>query len=380
MWKIPLFDLDYDDRELNAVKEVIESKWLTSGPKTSEFENAFQNFLGNDVYAIAVSSCTAAIHLAIACLRLEDDDEIIISGLSFVAALNIVELNRLKPIPADCKSFADWNVSVDDIKNKITSKTRAVLIVHFAGHPCDMDAICELCKEHKLKLIEDVAHAIGAEYKNQKCGTFGDIACFSFFSNKNLSVGEGGMIVTRHKNIYDDAKLLRSHGMTSLTVDRYEGRTISYDVIEPGFNYRIDEIRSALGIVQLSKLKENNKKRKALVEYYIKKLKNCEEITIPWKTLPKHINSSYHIFPILLPKDINRTKLVDHLKELGIQTSIHYPAYNKFSHYKKVLNENLTIADEISERVLTLPLYPGLTKENIDTVCNSIIEYIKDSV
>ena len=379
MWKIPLFDLDYDDRELKAVTEVIQSRWLTSGPKTREFENAFQKFLGDDVHAIAVANCTAALHLALACLNLKKDDEVIISGLSFVAALNMVVVNNLKPILADSKSFTDWNVSVEDIKNKITPKTKAVIIVHFAGYPCDMDEICQLCEEKKLILIEDVAHAIGAEYKNQKCGTFGDIACFSFFSNKNLSVGEGGMIVTRHKKYYDDMKLLRSHGMSSMTVDRYEGRTISYDVIQPGFNYRLDEIRSALGIVQLSKLIDCNKKRKMLVEYYIENLKDCTEITVPWNTAPEYIESSYHIFPVLLPKQMDRTKLVNHLKELGIQTSIHYPAYDQFSHYRKVFDKPLTIADEISERVLTLPLYPGLTKEDIDTVCNAIISYIEDS-
>jgi len=202
MWKIPLFDLNYDENETNAVLKVLSSKWLTTGQKTQEFEDKFSQYLGKDVFSVAVSSCTAALHMALLANNIKVGDEVIISSLTFVACLNVVQLVGATPVCADSKSFHDWNVSPEDIKKKITPKTKAIIIVHYAGYPCDMDEICKIAESNKLVLIEDVAHAVGAEYKGKKCGTLGHIGCFSFFSNKNLSTGEGGMIVTKDKDLY----------------------------------------------------------------------------------------------------------------------------------------------------------------------------------
>lgn len=376
MWEIPLFDLDYGQQERNAVLEVLESKWLSSGEKTQKFESNFSEYLGNNSLCTTVSSATAALHIALLIAKIKEDDEVIISGLTFVADANVVTMCKAIPIFADVNSLEDWNPSVEDIKSKVTDKTKAIIVVHFAGYPIeDMDELVSFCKEKNIYLIEDVAHAVGASYDGEKCGTFGDMACFSFFSNKNLSTGEGGMFVTKDAEFDKQARLLRSHGMTSMTIDRHEGKTISYDVIQPGLNYRMDEIRCALGLIQLSKLDGNNQKRKELVEYYINKLSDkLPQVLIPFtKSIEKTI-PSYHIFPILLPEGINRINVMEKLKAKGIQTSIHYPAFKDFTFYSSFCNETLKYADEISSRVLTLPLYPELTLKMIDKVIIALKE------
>jgi dTDP-4-amino-4,6-dideoxygalactose transaminase len=380
MWKIPLFDLDYDEREQKAVQEVLESKWLSSGKKTAEFESEFSNYLDEGVRSTAVSSATAALHISLLIAGIAEGDEVIVPGLTFVADANVVTMLNAIPVFYDVKSLENWNPSLDNIKSRVTIKTKAIIVVHFAGYPIeDIVEIVSFCKEKNIILIEDVAHAVGASYRNQKCGTFGDMSCFSFFSNKNLSTGEGGMFVTKSKEYSEKAKLFRSHGMTSMTIDRHEGRTISYDVVQPGLNYRIDELRCALGLVQLSKLDANNQKRETLVKYYIGELnKKVPSIIIPFSKISDKTISSYHIFPILLPIDCNRIEIMNKLKEKKIQTSLHYPSFKDFTFYAKYCDYELKNADKISKRVITLPLYPDLTTFMIDIVINSIKEIINE--
>lgn len=379
MWKIPLFDLNYGEEEKKAVNEVLESKWLSSGIKTKEFESSFASFLGNNSFATGVSSATAALHISLLIANVKKNDEVIISGLTFVADANVVRMLDAIPVFCDVNSLENWNPSISDIKTKVTSKTKAIIVVHFAGYPIeDIDEIVTFCKEKKIVLIEDVAHAIGASYKNKMCGTFGDMSCFSFFSNKNLSTGEGGMFVTNNEEFNNKARLYRSHGMTSMTIDRHEGKTISYDVIQPGLNYRIDEIRCALGLVQLEKLKMNNNKREIIVKRYIQGIKNkIPSVTIPFVNMSKNSKSSFHIFPILLPLGTSRVKVISHLKEKGIQTSIHYPSFKDFSYYSKYCTYELKNADKICKRVLTLPLYSNMTVDMVDEVIDSLSEIIK---
>ena len=358
--------------------DVLQNKWLSMGPKTNEFERNFAEYLAGNVRCCAVSSCTAALHMALLIAGVSPEDEVILSGLTFIAALNIVTFVGATPVLADSKSLNDWNVSPKDVARKITPQTKAVIVVHYAGYPCDMDELTTLCAEKNLVLIEDVAHAVGAEYKGKKCGTFGDIACFSFFSNKNLSVGEGGMFVTPHEEFAEKAQLYRSHGMTSTTIDRHKGKFLSYDVVQPGLNYRIDEIRSALGIVQLEKLDFNNKRRGKLVREYIQRFELLEEIVIPWKNLMSDRTSSYHIFPILLPDHISKSEFMGFLKGKGIQTSIHYPAFGQFSFYQNRVKERLDMAEEISKRVVTLPLFPGMTVDSVYYVVDAVIEFFRN--
>jgi dTDP-4-amino-4,6-dideoxygalactose transaminase len=377
MWKVQLFKLNYDEREPNAVKDVVDSGWITMGEKTKEFEKEFSTMLRNDVNCTAVSSATAALHMSLLALGVKEGDEVIIPALTFVADINVVRIVGATPVLADCDSYNDWNISASSIEKVITPKTKAVIAVHFAGYPCQMDEIIELCKNKNIALIEDCAHAPGATYKNQAVGTFGDFGCFSFFTNKNLSVGEGGMLTTNDKELDQQAKYFRSHGMTALTLDRHKGRAITYDVAQSGLNYRIDEMRSALGLIQLEKLPAANAHRKLLVEKYIKRLSDVKNISIPFLNL-ENIESAYHIYPILLNKDIDRISLIGKLKDDGIQSSIHYPAFKDFTAFKDIGLNSAPIAEDIATRELTLPLYPTMSIEEVDLVCDSLIKNLKN--
>jgi len=371
MWKVQLFKLNYDEKESKAVKDVVESGWLTMGEKTKEFESQFSNMLGKDVKSTAVSNGTAALHMALLGLDIKEGDEVIIPALTFVADINVVKIVGATPILADCGSYDDWNITAESIEKVITPKTKALILVHFAGFPCQMDEIMTLCKENNIAIIEDCAHAPGAKYKNQSCGTFGKYGCFSFFTNKNLSVGEGGMITTCDNDLAQQSQYFRSHGMTALTLDRHKGRAITYDVAQFGLNYRIDEMRSSLGLVQLAKLENANNQRKILVERYVKNLKDIQNISIPFLDLA-NIEPVYHIFPILLNKGLNRIEIITKLKEDGIQSSIHYPAFQDFTAFKDIGLNSAPIAEDISTRELTLPLYPTMTLEEVNLVCDSL--------
>lgn len=378
MWTIPLFDLNYDYREEKAVIEVLRSKWLTSGPKTDQFENLFTEYLGDGIHSVACSSGTAALHMALMIAGIMPNDEVILPGLTFVADLNVVMMAGAVPVLADCNSVEDWNISPDDAASKITPRTKALVVVHYAGYPCEMDKMVQLCKKNNIVLIEDVAHAIGATYRGHKCGTIGDIGCFSFFSNKNLSVGEGGMLVASNKEAAEKSKLLRSHGMTSMTIERHSGAKQSYDVLMPGLNYRIDELRSALGIIQLQKLDSANRKREEIVQKYLHRLKNVDEISVPFQNPDPLLKPSYHIFPVLLSEETHRADLRNFLRKNGIQTSIHYPAFSHFTYYKNIIKDQVENAETIAKRVMTLPLFPSMTYAQVDTVVDAIVEFIND--
>jgi dTDP-4-amino-4,6-dideoxygalactose transaminase len=371
MWKVQLFKLNYDEREPQAVKDVVEGGWITMGEKSKEFEDNFATMLGDDVNCTAVSSATAALHMSLLALGIKEGDEVIIPAQTFVADINVVRMVGATPILADCESYEDWNISARSIEKVMTSKTKAVIILHFAGYPCQMDEIMALCKEKDVALIEDCAHAPGAKYKGQSVGTFGEYGAFSFFTNKNLSVGEGGMLTTKDKELDQQAKYFRSHGMTVLTLDRHKGRAITYDVAQSGLNYRIDEMRSALGLIQLDKLEDANAQRKVLVERYVERLSNTKELSIPFLNL-KDIESVYHIFPILLDANIDRIALIGKLKEDGIQSSIHYPAFKDFTAFKDIGLNEAAIAEDIATRELTLPLYPTMSLDEVDLVCDSL--------
>ncbi len=374
MWKVQLFKLNFDGRECEAVAAVLESGWLTMGERITDFESEFSNYLGNGVQSLAVANGTAALHMALLALDIEPEDEVIIPALTFVADANSVKLVGAKPVLADCANLDDWNMSVESIERCITPKTKAVMVVHYAGYPCDMPAIVELCRKRGLKLIEDVAHAPGATVGGRSCGTWGDIGCYSFFSNKNLSIGEGGMVTSCNPDLLQRLRYLRSHGMTTLTLDRHKGRAITYDVAEPGLNYRMDEMRAAIGLVQLDKLPAGNARRKELTERYRHNLADSG-IAIPFANLQVDHVSAYHILPVLLPVETERNAVVEGLKAEGIQSSIHYPPFWSFTAYAgQFSSADAPIATAICDRELTLPLFPTMTDEEVDLVTTSLRE------
>lgn len=369
-YKIPLFDLNFDEKEEQAVLKTLRSKWISTGPKTVEFETLFAQIIKTK-YAVAVSNCTVALHLALKLLGIGENDEVICPSLTFVATVNAIRYVGAIPVFADISSFEDLTINPDDIKKKIGPKTRAIIVMHYGGFACNMEAITAIAGKHNLKIIEDACHGPLSEYKGKKLGTIGDIGCFSFFSNKNISTGEGGMLITSQTELYAKAKLLRSHGMTSLSYERSKGHSTSYDVIELGYNYRMDDIRASIGIVQLDKLKNDLKNRERIRDYYIERLSGIKGLITPFKNY-SYFSSNY-IFPVILENStvIKRDGVREKLAEAGIQTSVHYPAVHRFSIYKEY-NTKLPVTDYVTDNQITLPMFAALTTEQIDFICDSL--------
>lgn len=374
MWNVQLFKLNYDERERQAVNEVLDSAWITMGQKTLDFEDAYCRMLGQGAKGLAVSSGTAALHMALLALGIREGDEVITPALTFIADQNVVTMTGARNVLADITSFDDWAVSPSDIESRITERTKAVMIVHYAGFACDMDAICDICRRHGLRLIEDCAHTPGATYKGRHLGTFGDVSAFSFFTNKNLSVGEGGMVVTRDEDLLRKLRGLRSHGMSQPSFDRYKGRAISYDIEMPGLNYRIDEMRAALGLVQLEKLPEANRRRTELVRCYYSLLDGMKGVSVPFRQFSRG-TPNFHIMPVMLEENIDRMEVIESMKADGIQTSIHYPEIQSFSAYEGSVNPT-PIAQQVCRRELTLPLYSTMTDEEVGMVCDALLKGI----
>lgn len=370
-WKVPLFDLHFGQEEQIAVNEVLDSKWISSGGKTAEFEQKFAAMTGAD-YAVAVNSGTAALHLAVLGLDIGPGDEVIVPSLTFAATANAIYYTGAKPVFADISSIDDLTISPQDIEKKITPRTKAIMVMHYGGFTCAMDEIMEIAKQGNLAVIEDAAHAPGATYKGRKLGTIGAVGAFSFFSNKNITTAEGGMVVTNDSKIAEKAKLLRSHGMTTSSYDRAKGHATSYDIYQVGYNYRLDDIRAAIGLVQLNRLGEDLSRRKILALRYHQLLKSFEGLTVPFED--KIETSSNYILPVVLNNStpIKRDDLRTVLEqEYGVQTSIHYPAVHRFTHYNDGLT-HLPVTDYVVANEITLPLYYTMTEEQVEYVCESV--------
>jgi dTDP-4-amino-4,6-dideoxygalactose transaminase len=364
-WQVPLADLDYGPEEERAVLDVIQSQWLTMGAVTKEFEARFADFVGAK-HALAVSNGTVALHLACVASGLGPGDEAIAPALTFVASANAIVYTGADVRFADILGPENLNISPERIEAQRSPRTKAILVVHYGGYACHMDEILAIADQHDLAVIEDAAHAPGVRWNGKALGTWGDVGCFSFFSNKNLATGEGGMVVTNRDDIAEKIQLLRSHGMTSLTWDRHQGHAYSYDVVDLGYNYRIDELRSALGLAQLEKLPANNARREEITERYWDAFESCA-LELPYK----HADcpSAYHIFPALLPEGVNRKAFIDHLRDAGVQTSIHYPPIHQFQYYRSRFPYcSLPRTEAVARREITLPLFPGMTDEQIELV------------
>lgn len=376
-WRYPLSDIDLGKEEEREVLKVLRSRWLSTGPVTESFEQAFSEYLGGG-YCIAVSNGTAALHLALASLDIQRGDEVILPSLTFVATASAVLYTGATPVFADVCGENNLNISPEDIERKITAKTKAILVVHYAGQPCRMPAISEIARAHGLYLVEDAAHAPGAE-SQKKLGTIGEAGCFSFFSNKNMVTGEGGMVFTPDKHRADKIRKMRSHGIGRLSWDKYLGHASSYDIDCIGYNYRITEIQSALGLVQLQKLDRLNQKRKALIECYKEELEGVDHILIPFKE--NEGRPSNHILPVLMAKGKDglvlfpRDQLMKELAGYGIQTSIHYPPVHLFTLYRQRVGCKkgmLPVTEDVSQRELTLPLHPLMHENDVRWIAGKI--------
>lgn len=373
---IPLFDLNYGQEEEEAVLRVLRSKWLTMGGEVEAFEQEFADFCGVR-HALAVSSGTTALHLANIVADVMPGSEVICPSLTFAATANAIIYTGGIPVFADIASLSDWTISPEQIAKKITKDTKAIVVMHYGGFSCKMDEIIKIAQSHKLAVIEDAAHAPGSTYQGKKLGAIGDISCFSFFSNKNISTGEGGMICTNNDEYAERIKIIRSHGMTSGTVDRHRGHAFSYDITALGYNYRLDEIHAALGRVQLKKLEDGNRYRRLAASRYKTGLKKLASIKLPFGD--RHAEANFHFFPVLLDESIDRQALMAYLRSVGIQTSIHYPPVHNFSFHRQYFKtQNMNQTEYIAGHELTLPLYVGIKDEQIDFIIETLNRYFRD--
>ncbi len=312
-----------------------------------------------------MSNATVALHLACLALGIGPGDEVIAPSLSFVATTNAVLYTGAQVRFAEVCGEEELTISPESIEAQITPRTKAIIVMHYGGYPCRMPEILAVAQKYGLKVIEDAAHAPGAGLGEKALGTWGQVGCFSFFSNKNLSTGEGGMLVTDDDGIAEKVRLLRSHGMTSLTWDRHKGHAYTYDVVDMGYNYRLDEIRSALGLVQLRKLAANNARRREITEAYWQSLAGSG-LGLPFRQMGTGWEPAYHIFPALLPEGTDRLRFIDTLRAAGIQTSIHYPPIHLFTHYRRLYPDvKLPVTEAVAAREVTLPLYPSMTDEQV---------------
>ena len=370
MYKIPLFDLNFSDDEINEVINTIRSNWISTGPKCEEFENLFASML-NSKHAITLANCTCALHLACIVLNIKEGDEVICPSLTFAASVNCIRYVQATPVFCDIKSYEHINIDSDEIEKLITKKTKAIIVVHMAGFPADMNKIMSVARKHNLKVIEDACHGPLSEYNGKKLGTIGDVGCFSFFSNKNISTGEGGMLTTNDDEIAKRVRLLRSHGMTTMSYQRAKGHATAYDVVDLGYNYRMDDLRAALGVSQLRHLKEDLIKRSQVRELYMESLKHVPEVIVPFSDNKEFVSN--YIFPIVLKDSTSekRDLVRDALHKRGIQTSVHYPAVHRFSIYRKY-KTHLPHTDYITDNEITLPMYSKLPHSDISFIAESL--------
>jgi len=376
-WRIPLFDTRFGPDEEAAVLRPLRAGWLTMGEEVVRLEEELREITGAR-HAIAVSNCTAALQLASAALGLGPGDEVIVPSLTFVATANAPRSLGAVVRLADATSGNDLCVDPDSIEALITPRTRAIFVVHYAGFPCRMEEILALADEHGIPVVEDAAHAVFGRHRGRTLGLHGRVGCYSFYSNKNATCGEGGALVTDDDELGQKLRLLRSHGMTTPTLDRHRGIATSYDVVMPGYNMRLDEIRAALLRVQLQQLPGSLKRRRELFRLYADALAGTP-LELPFRggRFETELDeTAVHILPVLLPEGTDRLAVMARLKEAGIQTSIHYPPVHRFACYAGP-DDALPRTTALAARELTLPFYPRLPDAHVAVVVDALLRSIE---
>ncbi|OGF56215.1 MAG: pyridoxal-5'-phosphate-dependent protein [Candidatus Firestonebacteria bacterium RIFOXYC2_FULL_39_67] len=368
---IPVFRPSVGKEELEAVKKVMLSGWLGLGPKTAEFEEEFARFMGVK-YAVGMNSATAALHLALFVLNIKKGDEVLVPTITFVSTAHVVRYCGATPVFVDINRKT-MNMDINDLKRKITKRTKTIIAVHYAGHPCEMDEIHKIAKENKIFVIEDAAHACGAKYKGKRVGSMSDMTCFSFHAVKNLTTGEGGMVTTDNKEWHDSLKKLRWLGINKDTWVRSKRKGAEkasyawqYSVENLGFKCHMHDISAAIGLVQLKKLDRGNKKRHEIFVKYNEAFKDLDWVEVPIEK--DYVESSHHIYALKVEK---RDKLVHFLKENGIGPGVHYFPVHLFPYYSGS-NVKLPAAESTWKKLVSLPIYPTLSKKQIDHVIKTV--------
>ena len=375
--KFPAYEPWISDEDKKIVKKTLTQSMLTLGPQLEKFENDFCKY-SKAKYAVAVSNCTAALHLSLMALGIKKDDEVIIPDLTFVADANAILACNAKPVIVDINK-ENFFLSISNIKKNITKKTKAIIPVHIYGQVCNIEEILDVAKDNNLKVIEDCAHAVGTFHKSKHVGTLGNTGCFSFYPTKNITTAEGGMVITNSEKIAEKVRQLRNHGMTKSLKSRYSSEyPWIFDIKQQGYNYRLDEIRAALGITQLKRIKKINELRKKASSYYNKNLQN-----IPGIILPDMVNDkthSYHLYTIRVrkPYKLSRNQLFKKLKDNGIRTTVYWMPIHKYTAYRKfVKTSNILNTTKIYDEILALPLFPNISKKHQDAVIK-VIKSVKN--
>ena len=374
MWNTRLSELEFDGDELAASLSAIESGWITSGPRTKEFEEAFAR-VGGTSHAVAVTNGTAALMLALKAVGIGPGDEVLCPSLTFAATAAAIVHCGATPVFVDIASLADPTIDPEDAVRKLTGKTRAILPVHYAGIPCNMESLETLARDHNLVIVEDAAHAPGASYRGRRAGSLGKAGCFSLFGNKNITTAEGGVVTTNDPEVAERVRLLRSHGMTSTSWDKGNGRHPRYDVVEIGFNFRFDDIRASIGLAQLRKLDNINRRRGNLVSSYNARIRtDLPDLVLPLEAVTEEKKPAHHIYPVVLASANERDRMESRLAEAGIQTSIHYRPVHQLSAFRKLFpGVRLPKTEAYGARELTLPLYPSMLPTQVDTIVDSMV-------
>jgi dTDP-4-amino-4,6-dideoxygalactose transaminase len=370
-WAVPLTDIVVTESDRLAVAECLEDGWLTMGPRTQRFETALGEWTGAP-HAVAVSSATAALHLACRAIDLGAGDEVVVPALTFIATANAPRYTGARPVLCDVESPERPNLSAAAVERCLTRRTRAVIAVHFCGYPADLGPLRELCDARGIALIEDAAQAIGAEVEpGRQAGTVGALGCLSFFSKKQLCVGEGGAVLTADDELAARVRSLRSHAMTSGTWDRHTGHEASYDVVDVGYNFRLDEPRAALGLARLPRLRDDIERRRGAVRRYREALAGTHGLTLMW-TDADVARSSHFAFPVLFESGDERRRVREALAGRGIQTT-RYPALHTFTELEALAAPgSLPAAEAAADRHLALPLSSHQADASVDLVAGAL--------
>ena len=370
--KFPAYEPWISKEDEKIIGKTLKQSMLTLGPQLEKFEKDFCKY-SKAKYAVAVSNCTAALHLSLKALGIKENDEVIIPDLTFVADANAVLACNAKPVVADINK-ENFFFSISNVKKNITKKTKAIIPVHIYGQVCNIEEILDLAKGNNLMVVEDCAHAVGTFHKSKHVGTIGNAGCFSFYPTKNITTAEGGMVTTNSKEIAEKVRQLRSHGMTKSLKSRYSSEyPWVFDIVEPGYNYRLDEIRAALGITQLKRIKKINELRKKASLYYHKNLKNIPGIILP--NMVSDRSHSYHLYTIRVTKSfkLSRNQLYKKLKNNGIRTTVYWMPIHEYAAYRKFAKKsNITNTTKTYDEILALPLFPNISKKHQDAVIKVI--------
>ena len=380
--KLPFSPPFYGEEEQEAVLNCIKTKWTGTGPKTKEFEELFSKYKESK-YAAAVSSCTSALYLSLKALGIKEGDEVITTSMTFCSTVNVIIHTGAKPVLCDIDPTTK-NIDPNKIEDLITSKTRCLLVVHYAGLPCDMDAICKIVDKYNLYLVEDCAHAIESKYKNQHCGTFGDVGCFSFYATKNIAIGEGGMVISEHSEIVSKVARLALHGLSRDAWRRFESASKKpYDVIEIGHKMNLTDLQSSIGIVQLAKIEQMRERRKEIWYLYLNELKDCD-LNLPNEKLEDESVHSMHLFTCGLPEYIDRDDFIWRMSNKhNIVCGIHYNSIPSYSAYKSLIYEqggyeSFPNANKWGRSTISLSLSASVSNEDVERIINSVKKEIQN--